>query len=163
KASPEVTRCPTPPGGAGFQPAAGSGRLETCPTRGAPTRLPPHGTPAYHGGGLTPREGAHARRPGSPGPPGAGPGFAGPAAGRRPVHSVRAGEAGEVALEDALLAGAVVDSLWEAGPARLNDGARLAWDCFEHHGRVLYGALTVAAGGARLRALGYDEDIRAAA
>ena len=25
------------------------------------------------------------------------------------------------------------------GPVRLNDGARLAWDCFEHHGRVLEG------------------------
>jgi 2-phosphosulfolactate phosphatase len=81
----------------------------------------------------------------------------------RPVHIVCAGDGGEVALEDALLAGALVEFLSAAGPVCLNDGARLAWDSFSHHGRVLDGALEVSAGGARLRALGYDEDVRAAA
>lgn len=81
----------------------------------------------------------------------------------RPVHIVCAGSAGEVTLEDTLLAGAFVEYLSELGNVRLNDGARLAWDCFEMHGRVLEGALEVSAGGVRLRELGYDEDIRAAA
>jgi 2-phosphosulfolactate phosphatase len=81
----------------------------------------------------------------------------------RPVHVVCAGDGGEPALEDALLAGALVEFLSQAGTIRLNDGARLAWDSFTHHGRVLDGALEVSTGGARLRALGYDEDIRAAA
>ncbi len=80
----------------------------------------------------------------------------------RPVHVVCAGHDGEVALEDTLLAGALVEFLAEAGPVRLNDGARLAWDCFAQHGRVLAGALEVSDGGARLRELGYDEDVRAA-
>lgn len=82
---------------------------------------------------------------------------------RRPVHVVCAGDAGQVALEDALLAGALVDFLSDAGEVRPNDGARLAWDSFETHGRFLDGALEVCAGGVRLRALGYDEDVRAAA
>jgi 2-phosphosulfolactate phosphatase len=81
----------------------------------------------------------------------------------RPVHVVCAGNCGEAALEDALLAGALVEFLGEEGPVHLNDGARLAWDSFSHHGRVLEGALEVSGGGARLRALGYDEDVRAAA
>jgi 2-phosphosulfolactate phosphatase len=80
----------------------------------------------------------------------------------RPVHVVCAGDGGEVALEDTLLAGALVEFLAEAGPVRLNDGARLAWDCFAQHGRVLAGALEVSDGGSRLRELGYDEDVRAA-
>ena len=81
----------------------------------------------------------------------------------RPIHILCAGDGGAVALEDALLAGALVDFLSDLGPARLNDGARLAWDGFMQHGRVLEGALAVSAGGARLRELGYDEDVRAAA
>jgi 2-phosphosulfolactate phosphatase len=81
----------------------------------------------------------------------------------RPIHVVCAGDAGEVALEDALLAGALVEALCDQPGARLNDGARLAWDCYEHHGKCLEGALALSAGGARLRALGYDDDIRAAA
>jgi 2-phosphosulfolactate phosphatase len=81
----------------------------------------------------------------------------------RPVHVVCAGCKGEVVLEDTLLAGALVDFLCETGDVALNDGARLAWDCFENHGRVLLGALEVSQGGAALRRLGYDEDIRAAA
>ena len=30
-----------------------------------------------------------------------------------------------------------MEYLCEHGPVALNDAARLAWDCFEHHGRVL--------------------------
>jgi len=81
----------------------------------------------------------------------------------RPVHMVCAGTDGEVSLEDTLLAGALVDHLCDVSEVRLNDGARIAWDCFENHGRVLQGALEVGKGGAKLRGLGYDEDIRAAA
>ncbi|HWG44570.1 MAG TPA: 2-phosphosulfolactate phosphatase [Gemmataceae bacterium] len=81
----------------------------------------------------------------------------------RPVDIVCAGFHGEVAMDDALLAGALVEFLCEHGPVCLNDAARLAWDCFENHGRVLEGALEVSAGGAHLRSLGYDEDIRTAA
>jgi 2-phosphosulfolactate phosphatase len=81
----------------------------------------------------------------------------------RPIHIVCAGADGAVALEDTLLAGALVEFLSGRGTTRLNDGARVAWDCFEHHGRVLEGALEVCTGGALLRRLGYDDDVRAAA
>jgi 2-phosphosulfolactate phosphatase len=79
-----------------------------------------------------------------------------------PIHLICAGTEDEVTLEDTLLAGALVESL--CGPETiLTDGARLAWDCFEHHGTVLVEALRLSRGGARLLALGYDEDIAAAA
>jgi 2-phosphosulfolactate phosphatase len=81
----------------------------------------------------------------------------------RPLHILCAGTEGEVALEDTLLAGALVDFLCDYFELRLNDSARLAWDCFEHHGCVLQGALEISRGGAILQRLGYDEDIRAAA
>jgi 2-phosphosulfolactate phosphatase len=81
----------------------------------------------------------------------------------RPVHIVCAGCEGEPALEDTLLAGAIVDFLCDQQEVALNDSARLAWDSFENHGRVLRGALEVAAHGAHLVALGYDADIRVAA
>src|SRR5262249_34087881 len=81
----------------------------------------------------------------------------------RPLHILCAGTEGEIALEDTLLAGALVDFLCEGMEMRLNDSARLAWDCFENHGRVLLGALQLSQGGANLRRLSYDEDIRAAA
>jgi 2-phosphosulfolactate phosphatase len=81
----------------------------------------------------------------------------------RPVHIVCAGTDGEVTLEDTLLAGAFVDYLCDATEVQLNDAARLAWDCYETHGRVLIGALEISQGGANLLKLGYDEDIRAAA
>jgi 2-phosphosulfolactate phosphatase len=81
----------------------------------------------------------------------------------RPVDIVCAGYHGDVALEDALLAGALVEYLCEHANVAVNDAARLAWDCFEMHGRVLDGALEVSAGGAHLRSLGYDDDIRTAA
>jgi 2-phosphosulfolactate phosphatase len=78
----------------------------------------------------------------------------------RPVHILCSGTECEVALEDTLLAGALVDFLAQVCEVRLNDAARLAWDSFENHGRVLQGALEVSRGGAILRRLGYDEDIR---
>jgi 2-phosphosulfolactate phosphatase len=81
----------------------------------------------------------------------------------RPVDIVCAGNSGTVALEDVLLAGALVDYLSRAGEVCLDDGARLAWDCFETEGAILEGALEVSAGGVLLRSLGYDEDVRAAA
>lgn len=81
---------------------------------------------------------------------------------KRPIHVLCAGQAGAVALEDTLLAGAIVNCLHDR-VGRMNDGARLAWDCFEHHGKVLEGALAVGEGGVGLTALGYDDDIHAAA
>jgi 2-phosphosulfolactate phosphatase len=81
----------------------------------------------------------------------------------RPLHIVCSGTEGKVALEDTLLAGALVDFLCDSFEVNLDDSARLAWDCFENHGRVLPGALEISAGGARLRDLGYHDDIRAAA
>jgi 2-phosphosulfolactate phosphatase len=82
----------------------------------------------------------------------------------RPIHIVCAGHAGEVTLEDTLLAGAVVDFLCEEfDDVKLNDSGRLAWDCFENQGAMLEEALTLSQGGAILHKLGYDEDIRAAA
>jgi 2-phosphosulfolactate phosphatase len=81
----------------------------------------------------------------------------------RPVHIICSGTDGEVSLEDTLLAGAIVDFLCETGEVQLNDSARLAWDCFDNHGRLLQGALELSKGGAVLRDLGYDDDIRFAA
>jgi 2-phosphosulfolactate phosphatase len=81
----------------------------------------------------------------------------------RPVHIICAGTDGEATLEDTLLAGALIDFLCDVVEAKLNDSARLAWDCFETHGRVLLGALELSRGAANLRRLGYDEDIHAAA
>jgi 2-phosphosulfolactate phosphatase len=80
-----------------------------------------------------------------------------------PVHIVCAGTEGEPSLEDTLLAGAIVDFLCDEQEVALNDAARLAWDAFENHGRVLLGALEAGTHGAKLRELGYDADIRAAA
>ncbi|HEV3203193.1 MAG TPA: 2-phosphosulfolactate phosphatase [Gemmataceae bacterium] len=80
-----------------------------------------------------------------------------------PVHILCAGTDGEPTLEDTLLAGAFVDRLCDMGEVRINDSARLAWDCFENHGRMLLGALEISKGGANLKKLGYDEDILAAA
>jgi 2-phosphosulfolactate phosphatase len=80
----------------------------------------------------------------------------------RPIHLICAGTDGEVTLEDVLLAGAFIEAFCDAGFA-FNDSARLAWDCFEHHGMVPRDALQLSKGGANLLALGYDEDILAAA
>ena len=81
----------------------------------------------------------------------------------RPVHILCSGTEGQATLEDTLLAGALVEYLCEEMDVALNDSARLAWDCFENHGRVLVGALEISHGGANLRRLGYDEDIKTAA
>jgi 2-phosphosulfolactate phosphatase len=81
----------------------------------------------------------------------------------RPVRIVCAGLNGRPALEDALFAGAVVDHLSETGDVRLDDSARLAWDTFENHGRILLGAFEVSDGGAGLIKLGHAADLRAAA
>src|SRR5262249_15040778 len=81
----------------------------------------------------------------------------------RPLHIVCAGIEGDVSLEDTLLAGALVDCLSQACEVRLNDAARLAWDSFENHGRILLGALQVGKRGPGLTRLGYDDDIKAAA
>ncbi len=80
-----------------------------------------------------------------------------------PIHIVCAGTEGQVALEDTLLAGALVDFLCGEREVQLNDSARVAWDCFEYHGQVLQGAMELSRGGAILKSLGYDDDIRAAA
>jgi 2-phosphosulfolactate phosphatase len=80
---------------------------------------------------------------------------------KRPVCIVCAGD-GDVTLEDTLLAGALVDFLCDLGSIRLNDGARLAWDCFETHGLCLRGALELSRGAQGLKQLGFDEDIEAA-
>jgi len=81
----------------------------------------------------------------------------------RPVHIVCAGTDGNVTLEDTLLAGALVDFLYDQGTVRLDDGARLAWDCFDTHGCCLQGALELSHGGRNLKGLGFEEDIEAAA
>jgi 2-phosphosulfolactate phosphatase len=81
---------------------------------------------------------------------------------RRPVHVVCAGYEGEPAMEDILLAGAMVDCICDEEDVRLNDSARLAWDAFENHGQVLRGAFEVAKGGAHLISLGFASDIAAA-
>jgi 2-phosphosulfolactate phosphatase len=82
---------------------------------------------------------------------------------RRPLYIVCAGTEGDLTLEDTLLAGAFVDFLCELGPVCLNDGARLAWDCFEMHGRCMQEALGLSAGGELLKRLGCEEDIEACA
>jgi 2-phosphosulfolactate phosphatase len=82
---------------------------------------------------------------------------------RRPVHIVCAGSAGEPTLEDTLLAGAFVEFLSDAEKVRLNDGARLAWGCFQTDGADLPGALEVSDGGEHLKRLGYGIDLADAA
>jgi 2-phosphosulfolactate phosphatase len=81
----------------------------------------------------------------------------------RPIHIVCAGSSGEVTLEDTLLAGALVEGLREKGEAILDDGALLASACFRVYGGAVEEALRRGVGGAHLVALGYDDDVRAAA
>jgi 2-phosphosulfolactate phosphatase len=82
---------------------------------------------------------------------------------RRRIHIVCAGSAGEPTLEDTLLAGAFVEFLSASEDVRLNDGARLAWDCFLADGRDVPGALEVCDGGEWLRRLGFADDLADAA
>jgi len=77
----------------------------------------------------------------------------------RPVHIVCAGSEGEPCMEDTLLAGALVEFFCEEMNPTLNDSARLAWDCFENHGRILLGSLNVCQAGEHLRSLGMGDDI----
>lgn len=77
----------------------------------------------------------------------------------RPVHIVCAGTDGGISVEDTLLAGAIVDFLCEHEEVALSDSARLAWDAFENHGRILEGALELGQGGRNLLKLGYHFDI----
>jgi len=77
----------------------------------------------------------------------------------RPVHIVCAGCDGEPCMEDTLLAGAFVEFFCEELNPRLNDSARLAWDCFENHGRILLGSLNVCQAGEHLHAIGMCGDI----
>ena len=77
----------------------------------------------------------------------------------RPVHIVCAGSEGEPCMEDTLLAGAIVEFFCEEMNPRLNDSARLAWDCFENHGRILLGSLNVCQAGEHLHAIGMGDDI----
>lgn len=79
-----------------------------------------------------------------------------------PIHILCAGTDGEITLEDTLLAGAFVECFCEETVA-FNDSARLAWDCFEHHGTVLLESLMLSKGGMNLRSLGYEADIADAA
>ena len=81
----------------------------------------------------------------------------------RPLHIICAGIQGTPALEDTLLAGAFVDFLCEEMATRLNDSARLAWDCFENQGQLLAGALEISRGGQHLLSLGFADDLRVAA
>jgi 2-phosphosulfolactate phosphatase len=80
----------------------------------------------------------------------------------RPVHVICAGTNGEITLEDTLLAGAFVERFSDED-VQLNDSARLAWDCFEHHGTVVDDALKLSQGGRHLQDLGYDDDLPASA
>jgi 2-phosphosulfolactate phosphatase len=81
----------------------------------------------------------------------------------RPLHIVCAGSEGAPCLEDTLLAGAIVDYLCDEYGVKLNDSARLAWDCFENHGRILAGALEVSGGGEHLKSIGCGDDLPLAA
>ena len=80
----------------------------------------------------------------------------------RPVHLICAGTGGAVTLEDTLLAGAFVDAL-QRKQLTLCDSARLAWDCFEHHGMIVEEALRLSQGGRNLIAAGLEDDLAIAA
>jgi 2-phosphosulfolactate phosphatase len=81
----------------------------------------------------------------------------------RPLHIVCAGSEGEPSFEDTLLAGAFVEVLCDYYELKLNDSARLAWDCFENNGHVLRSALDLGRGGQTLHRLGFDADVAVAA
>jgi len=81
----------------------------------------------------------------------------------RPLHLVCSGFEGRPALEDTLLAGAFVDCLSDTVEMQLNDSARMAWDCFDNHGRVLLGAMEVSEGGRHLQSIGMGDDLAACA
>jgi 2-phosphosulfolactate phosphatase len=81
----------------------------------------------------------------------------------RPVHIVCAGSSGAIALEDTLAAGGLVDYLSGISEVRLNDSARLAWDCFENQKNMVLETLNLSQDGIKLRDLGFANDIQDAA
>ena len=81
----------------------------------------------------------------------------------RPLHIVCAGSDGEPSFEDTLLAGALIECLCDYYELKLNDSARLAWDCFENNGHMLRSALDLGRGGQMLHGLGFDSDVAMAA
>jgi 2-phosphosulfolactate phosphatase len=64
----------------------------------------------------------------------------------RPVNVLCAGDAGGVALEDALLAGALVGYLVRLGETVVDDGAKLAWVAYERERHDLETALRLTSG-----------------
>lgn len=80
----------------------------------------------------------------------------------RPIHLVCAGTNGQITLEDTLLAGAFVEVL-QGKETILCDSARLAWDCFEHHGMIVEEALRLSQGGRNLIEAGFEDDLAIAA
>jgi 2-phosphosulfolactate phosphatase len=81
----------------------------------------------------------------------------------RPIHLLCAGWLGRVSLEDSLCAGALVDRLTARGEFAVNDAARMAWDAFEHHGKLLLDAFELSEAGRHLIGLGMGKDLRSAA
>jgi 2-phosphosulfolactate phosphatase len=84
----------------------------------------------------------------------------------RPLHVICAGADGEIALEDTIVAGAIVNQLAHGREMEfaLNDSALIAFYSFEFDvGLELAERLCLSKGGAGLQRLGYSEDIRAAA
>jgi 2-phosphosulfolactate phosphatase len=81
------------------------------------------------------------------------------AAEARSIHLLCAGTKGEVALEDVLLAGALVEAVFPDVDFELDDAARVAWDCFLQHRSCLEAAVLYGRSGAQLMSLGYDQDI----
>jgi 2-phosphosulfolactate phosphatase len=80
----------------------------------------------------------------------------------RSIHLLCAGTDEQITLEDTLLAGAFVDVLHGESTA-MCDSARLAWDCFEHHGTIVEEGLRLSLGGRNLMAAGYEDDLILAA
>lgn len=80
----------------------------------------------------------------------------------RPITIVCAGDDGRPCLEDALLAGAIVEQLAVAGCA-LDDSADLAHDSFLRRGANLLDSLKFSQGGRHLATLGYAADLPVAA
>jgi 2-phosphosulfolactate phosphatase len=78
----------------------------------------------------------------------------------RAIHVVCAGREGEVCLDDALVAGAIVTMMSMSRDCVCNDAARLAQTCYEKHADDLEAALRGSSGGVPLVELGYDGDIK---
>jgi 2-phosphosulfolactate phosphatase len=88
----------------------------------------------------------------------------------RPVHIVCAGTDGHISFEDALLAGALSEELWNKYELCGNDEAMIAvtsWYDIDSHdgeeGGILFDYLNRGRGGRRVRELGFGKDIEDAA